>query len=95
MLQSTFAAARNQLIDLEGRATALAAELSDEAARRALHDLGLAVAGVRGALETNVGLRVDPEGPGHGELIDASNRTVLHRSDQLESALQQVLYLEL
>jgi hypothetical protein len=95
MLQSTFAAARNQLIDLEGRASTLAAELSDESARRSLHDLGLAVAGVRGALETNVGLRVDPEGPGQGELIDASNRTVLHRSDQLESALQQVLYLTL
>jgi hypothetical protein len=95
MLQSTFAAARSQLMDLEARAAALATELPDESARRALHDLGLAVAGVRGALETNVGLRMDPEGPGHGELIDASNRTVLYRSEQLESALQQVLYLAL
>ena len=46
MLQSTFAAARNQLIDLEGRATALATELPDESDRRQLNDLGMAVAGL-------------------------------------------------
>ncbi len=95
MLQSTFAAARNQLIDLEGRATALATELPDESDRRQLNDLGMAVAGLRGALETNVGLRVEPNEPQQGELIDSSNRTVLHRSEQLESALQQVLYIRL
>ena len=95
MLQSTFAAARNQLMDLEGRATALATELPDESDRRQQNDLGLAVAGLRGALETNVGLRVDPAEPQQGELIDSSNRTVLYRSEQLESALQQVLYIRL
>ena len=95
MLRSTFAAARNHLMDLEGRATALATELPDGSDRRQLYDLGLAVAGVRGALETNVGLRLDPAEPQQGELIESSNRTVLYRSEQLESALQKILYLEL
>ncbi|MGA7758382.1 MAG: hypothetical protein WBL31_13840 [Ilumatobacteraceae bacterium] len=95
ILQTSFAAARAQLIDLEARIAGLADELTDEHDRRALHELELAVAGVRTALESNVGLRTDPETPGQYELLEASNRTVLYRSEQLESALQQTLYLDL
>jgi hypothetical protein len=95
ILQTSFAAARAQLIDLEARIAGLADELTDEHDRRALHELELAVAGVRTALESNVGLRTDPETPGQYELLEASNRTVLYRSEQLESALQPTLYLAL
>ncbi len=93
MLQSTWAAARTQLVDLESRVASLTPQLSEEGQRQSLNQLGMAVAGVRGALESNVGLRLDPEAEGQGDLIEASNRTVLYRSEQLESALQQVLYL--
>jgi hypothetical protein len=95
LLQSTWAAARTQLVDLQTRVASLTAELSEAGQRQSLNELGSAVGGVRGALESNVGLRLEPEAGGQGELIEASNRTVLYRSEQLESALQQVLYLRL
>jgi hypothetical protein len=95
LLQSNWAAARNQLIGLENQVGSLTSALSDEDQRRTVHELGLAVSGVRGALESNVNLRLEPQEPGQAELIEASNRTALYRSEQLESALQQVLYLRL
>jgi hypothetical protein len=94
-LQSTWAAARAQLVDLEARVRSLTPELPEESQRRSLHELGEAVAGVQGALEANVGLRLESEVADQGDLIEASNRTVLYRSEQLESALQRVLYLQL
>ncbi len=94
-LQPTWAAARTQLVDLEARVQSLTADLPDESQRRSLYELGEAVAGVRGALDANVGLRLESEGANQADLIEASNRTVLYRSEQLESALQRVLYLQL
>jgi hypothetical protein len=92
-LQAMWGAGRAQLLDLESRIASLTPLLSEDSQQRTLHELGQAVAGVRGALESNVGLRLDPEGAGQAELIAASNRTVLYRSEQLEAALQQALYL--
>jgi hypothetical protein len=95
MLQSTWGAARAQLIDLEGRVGALAPDLPEESQRQSLYELGHAVAGVRGALEANVNLRLDPQAADQADLIQASSRTALYRSEQLESALQSVLYIRL
>jgi hypothetical protein len=92
-MQSTWAAARGQLVDVEARIESLRSDLTDDGQRGSLHELGSAVTGVRDAIESNVNLRLDPEPTGRAELIEASNRTVLYRSEALESALQQVLYL--
>jgi hypothetical protein len=93
VMQSTWAAARGQLVDVEARIESLRSDLTDDGQRGSLHELGSAVTGVRDAIESNVNLRLDPEPTGRAELIEASNRTVLYRSEALESALQQVLYL--
>jgi len=94
-LQSGWAAARGQLVGLEGRISQLAVGISDAADLRTVHELGAAVTGVRGALEANVRLRIDEPVAGHADLVEASNRTVLCRSEQLESAFQRALYLRL
>ena len=94
-LQSGWAAAQRQLVDLEGRISYLAADISDPANLRTVQELGASVTGVRGALESSVGLRMEAAASGQADLIEASNRTVLYRSEQLESALQRALYLRL
>jgi hypothetical protein len=94
-LQSGWSAAQRQLVDLEGRISYLAVDIADPTNLRSIQELGSAVTGVRGALESNVGLRMEAPASGHADLIEASNRTVLYRSEQLESALQRALYLRL
>jgi hypothetical protein len=94
-LLSGWGAAQRQLVDLEGRISSLAVGLTDPANLRSVQELGAAVTGVRGALESNVGLRMEAGASGQADLIEASNRTVLYRSEQLESALQRALYLRL
>ena len=94
-LRNGWTAAQHQLVDLETRISYLAAELSDATSARTLQELGTAVTAVRGALESNVGLRLDGSGTAQADVIEASNRTVLSRNDQLESALQRALYLRL
>jgi hypothetical protein len=95
MLRSAWGAASQQLVGLETQISYLVPELSGTADLRPVQELGVAVAGVRGALESNVGLRLDTQMPDQTDVIEASNRTVLYRSEQLESALQQVLYVRL
>ena len=56
-----------------------------------LQQLGVAVTGVRGALESNVSLRL--AGQDQAALVDASNQTALTRRAALEAALQQAAYL--
>jgi len=88
-LQSGWVAAQRQLVDLEGRISNLAAGLSDPADLRVIQELGASVAGVREALQTNVGLRLESPASGQADLIEASNQTVLYRNEELESALQR------
>lgn len=92
-LQSVWSVAQRQLIDLEVDVTTFASELTDAAAVPVIQQLGLAVSGVRGALESNVSLRLG--GETQAALVDASNQTVLTRRAELESALQQAAYLRL
>ena len=92
-LQTTWATVRSQLIDVETEIESFTRSVPDDGARTALHELGLAVAGVRGALEANVGLRSDAANADRADLLDSSTQTVLMRNEQLESALQHVLYL--
>jgi hypothetical protein len=94
-LQATWGPARSQLVSLEGRISYLVANLSDPAAQRTVSELGSAVAGVRGALDSNVALRIGADTPGQAGLVEASNKTALNRAEQLELALQQALYLRL
>jgi hypothetical protein len=92
-LQTNWAVAQQQFLDLEGRIAGLVAEVSDPNTARILQDLGAAVAGLRGALGSNVSLRLDPSAA--GDLVEQSGRTVLERNQQLDAAISRSLYVRL
>jgi hypothetical protein len=92
-LQSVWSVAQRQLIDLEAQVTSLSSGITDSATLAVLQQLGIAVTGVRGALESNVSLRL--AGQDQATLVDASNQTALARRAELEGALQQAAYLRL
>lgn len=92
-IQSAWAATQHQLVDLESRVAALATDITDTEARRAVQEVANASVGVRGALESNVALRVGTDAANQTDLIENSSRTVMQRNDQLETALQRVLYM--
>jgi hypothetical protein len=94
-LQTSWAAAQQQFLDLEGRIAGLVVAVPDPNAARTLQDLGAAVAGLQGALGSNVSLRLDPSVATAADLVEQSKRTVLERNEQLEAAINQALYLRI
>jgi hypothetical protein len=92
-LQRVWSVAQRQLIDLEVEVKSLTAEVADAAALPVLQQLDVAVTGVRGALESNVSLRLGSED--QAALVEASNQTALTRRAELEAALQQAASLRL
>ena len=92
-LQTNWAVVQQQFIDVAGRIAALAAEVSDPNSARTLQDLGAALAGLDGALGSNVSLRLDPSAATAADLVEQSKHTVLERYQQLEAAIRRSLYL--
>ena len=94
-LQSTWNVAQRQFIELESQVGALTSVVSDAAALQVLQALASSSAALRGALESNVNLRLSGEGAGQAGVVDASNQTVLARRAEFDGALQQAGYLRL
>jgi hypothetical protein len=94
-LQSVWAIAQRELVELEAETTALFPEVTDDAARAVLQQLGGTFAGVRQALEANVGLRLSGQGQDQTGVVDASTQTALSRRTQLDAALQQAGHVRL
>jgi hypothetical protein len=55
-----------------------------------VRNLGLTVAGLRGALETSVRLREDPKATELQALIDDNSRTVYQRRQDVQMAMDTV-----
>jgi len=94
-LQTGWAVTQQQFVDVQGRISALAAQVTDPTKQRTLQELGAAVAGLQGALGSNVGLRLDPSTADQTDLIEQSRRTVLERNEQLEAATNRAIHLQL
>lgn len=94
-LQASWNMAQRELIELESQAGALASVVTDAAAVQVLQALGSSTAGLRGALEANVNIRLASGDVEQRDVLDASNETALARRMDFESALQQAAYLRL
>lgn len=88
-LQAVWATVRGRMIDLEGRTAILAADVADPQLRQSTAQLGQAVAALRGALESNVALRLDRQ-PGQEHLLQSSTQAVHDRLQELRFAIGPV-----
>ena len=87
-LQSTWTAIQAQLFDLE--ASIAASKVGDPALDSEIALVGRSVGDLRGALAADVALRLSSQGQQY-ELVEASRRNVLQRSDQLEQAIRPLV----
>ncbi len=83
--------ARRHMVDLEGKIATLAAGTGDSSLDQSLSMLGQSLAGLRGAVESNVNLRLRPDAHEQQAAIQASSQTVTQRRHQLDDALVPVL----
>ena len=81
---------REHAIDLESEIAVLARQVGNSRLSRVLVDLGQSVAALRGALDANVSLRVDPAALDHAELVQSSTHTVHQRRYQLDTTVAAV-----
>lgn len=87
-IRSAWAGVRGSTIDLESQITALRAGIDDPALDGSLAELGVGVAGLRGALESYVSLRLDPASS--PALVENATQTVQDRRRQLDASMQTV-----
>ena len=78
---------RGRAVDIENRCQVLASSTGETTQSEALRTLGLAVASLRGALETSVKLRKDPNAPNTQPLIDDNSQTVSLRRQEAQLAM--------
>ena len=89
-LASSWNGVRERIVDLEARASVLATETHDRRLEQALVRLGQTAAGLRGALETSVSLRLGADAPEQTDLIQDARATVDERRRQLGQAIEPV-----
>jgi hypothetical protein len=89
-LRSLWNDVRVGMVDLEGTIAALAPSVGDAGLIQSLSYLGQSIAGLRGALESNVALRLDPGAAGQAELLEQSNRAVFERRQQVQAVLTPI-----
>ena len=92
-IDAALASARTRAVDLENRCQAMAASSGDQRLGNALLSLGLGVTSLRGALETNVSLRKDPNAPQMQELLQESAQTVSRHRQTVGAASDEVARL--
>ena len=85
-LDTAWQSVRARAVDLDNRCNATAGSVDRSNLSDALHALAISVAGLRGALETSVQLREDPNANAMGTLIDENARTVSQRRQDVQSA---------
>jgi hypothetical protein len=88
-LNSVWTSVRDRMIELEAN-TAGAANNANHELQSDLQNLGRSIAGLRGALESYVALRLNDDGTTDVELIGDSTRTVNERRRQVELATSAV-----
>ena len=89
-LQAAWLTLRARSIDLETRGAALAGATDDREAREMIMQLATNVAGLRGALETNVSLRLDEHAAAQTALIDDTTRSVYQRRQDVHMDLTRL-----
>lgn len=90
-LQSTWAAVQSRLFDLE--ASIATSDVGDSESDAAIAQLGQRVGDLQSALAADVALRLSARAQ-QPELVENSRRTVLERNDQLERALDPLVYAQ-
>ncbi len=78
---------RSRAVDIENRCQSLASSGDQSQLTDTLGTLSLNVASLRGALETSVGLRKDPNASQMQPLIDDSAQTVYRRRQDVQMAM--------
>ncbi len=89
-LASSWNGVRERIVDLEARISVLASETGDRRLEQALTRLGQTAAGLRGALESSVSLRLGADAPEQTDLIQDARTTVDERRRQLGQAIDPV-----
>ncbi|MFV2039629.1 MAG: hypothetical protein ACC660_05255 [Acidimicrobiales bacterium] len=89
-LRGVWNGVRARMVDLEGNVAAFAASVPDPGLGQSLSYLGQSLAGLRGALESNVSLRLDPNAAGQDIMLQNSTQTVYDRRQQLQAAIAPV-----
>ncbi len=90
LLASSWNTVRDRIVDLEARISVLANETHDRRLEQALLRLGQTAAGLRGALETSVALRLDADASEQSDLIQDARATVDERRRQFGQAIEPV-----
>jgi hypothetical protein len=88
-LRSVWTTVRDRIVNLEGEAATLAAGVPNSNLERSLSYLTECLAGLRGALESNVSVRLD-SGAGRDDLVAASNQAAYDRRPQLMAAIEPI-----
>jgi hypothetical protein len=89
-LASSWSGVRERIVDLEARISVLANETHDGRLEQALLRLGQTAAGLRGALESSVSLRLGADAAYQTDLIQDARRTVDERRRQFGQAIEPV-----
>ncbi|MBT4985052.1 MAG: hypothetical protein HOH42_14755 [Ilumatobacter sp.] len=91
-LELAWQTVRTRAVDLENRCQALANSAEHANLSDALRTLSISVASLRGALETSVRLRKDPNASEMEQLIAESTTTVSQRRQEVQSATDALSY---
>lgn len=89
-LSGVWNAVRTRMVDVEGNIAGLAGSVSDPAMHQSLAYLGQSVAALRAAIESNVGVRLDPGAADQQYLVQTSTQSVYDRRQQLQAAISAV-----
>lgn len=81
---------RPRSIDLETRCSSLASSIDDSEISDTLRHLATDVAALRGALETTVSLRLDPNAAANTPLIDEATRSAYQRREAVQLGLSRL-----
>ena len=89
-LASTWDGVRERIIDLESNVSGLGSQVSDRSLQQSLSRLGQTAAGLRGALESSVSLRLGSDAADQADLIQGARQTVEERRQQFGQAIDPV-----
>ena len=89
-LASTWDGVRARIIDLEANVSGLGSQVSNRSLQQSLSRLGQTAAGLRGALESLVSLRLGSDADDQADLIQSARQTVEERRRQLGQAIDPV-----
>ena len=92
-IRGVWAATRTQILELEARTNGLEATVTDPVLADHLQRLGHSVASLRGALDSSVSLRLDPDvdPAAKATLVESATQTVLDRRRELDAALRPLV----